>query len=189
MTTYIYMVRHGQSPKTEGSESTRGLTDKGMADARKVTALLKDEGIGVFLSSPYKRAVLTIEELAAASGKQVEAWEELKETVFMGDDRIYPDDELLPLVKRMYAEPEFAPSGGESLQACRVRAADAVKTILDRYKGQRIAIGTHGLIMTLMMEYLDSQYGLEFLLKTSKPDIYKLAIHDGELLGAERLWI
>lgn len=33
MNTFIYMIRHGDSPK-EGNERTRGLTEKGETDAR-----------------------------------------------------------------------------------------------------------------------------------------------------------
>lgn len=61
MNTYIYMVRHGESPKLDGGERTRGLTEKGSLDVHKVTDILKTEGIDTFISSPYKRAVLTIE--------------------------------------------------------------------------------------------------------------------------------
>ncbi len=32
MKTFIYMVRHGESPKTEENERTRGLTEKGKLD-------------------------------------------------------------------------------------------------------------------------------------------------------------
>ncbi|MBA9087866.1 phosphohistidine phosphatase SixA [Fontibacillus solani] len=48
MNTYIYMIRHGESPKTEGDDSTRGLTEKGKVDANKVTELLKEEGLNIF---------------------------------------------------------------------------------------------------------------------------------------------
>jgi len=67
--TFIYMVRHGESPKTEGTERTRGLTKKGKLDAYKVTDIIQDEGIEVFVSSPYSRAILTIQELAKRSGR------------------------------------------------------------------------------------------------------------------------
>lgn len=35
MSTYVYMVRHGGSPK-EGNERTRDLTEKGYLDAQRV---------------------------------------------------------------------------------------------------------------------------------------------------------
>ena len=41
MNTYIYMVRHGESPKLEEGERTRGLTEKGSLDAHRVTNILK----------------------------------------------------------------------------------------------------------------------------------------------------
>lgn len=45
MTTYIYMVRHGDSLRTGVDEWTRGLSPEGEEDARRVTACLRNEGI------------------------------------------------------------------------------------------------------------------------------------------------
>lgn len=42
--------------------------------------------------------------------------------------------------------------------------------------------------MTLMMNYFDNQYGLEFLMNTSKPDIYKLEFKEEQFMNVERLW-
>ncbi len=86
MKTFIYMVRHGESPKTEGTERTRGLTEKGKLDVHQVTDLLQDEGIEVFVSSPYNRAVLTIQDSAERSGKEVLVFEDLKERIFTNED-------------------------------------------------------------------------------------------------------
>ncbi|EJS58643.1 hypothetical protein ICG_01849 [Bacillus cereus BAG1X1-3] len=44
MNTYIYMVRHGESPKLEGNERTRGLTEKGILDAQRVTEIIRNRG-------------------------------------------------------------------------------------------------------------------------------------------------
>lgn len=63
------MIRHGESPKV-GNERTRGLTDKGEQDAIKVAESLKEEGVEVFVSSPYTRAVETIRGLAEYAGKK-----------------------------------------------------------------------------------------------------------------------
>ena len=82
MNTYIYMVRHGESPKLEGSERTRGLTEKGSLDAHRVTDILKAEAIDTFISSPYKRAVLTIEKAANFYEEEVLIYENLKECMF-----------------------------------------------------------------------------------------------------------
>ncbi|GAB1532357.1 MULTISPECIES: histidine phosphatase family protein [Brevibacillus] len=188
MKTFIYMIRHGESPKTEGDERTRELTEKGRSDARIITQLLRDEGIDAFISSPYKRAVATIEELAQSVGKEIVVFEELRELVFIGNNQIMADSELYPLVKKMFTEPDFSLPGGESITVCRNRVVGTFRNILEQYRGQKVAIGTHGAVMTLMMGYFDSQYDLDFLLTTSKPDIYKMEFQDEVLVETKRLW-
>jgi 2,3-bisphosphoglycerate-dependent phosphoglycerate mutase len=188
MKTFIYMVRHGESPKMEGNERTRGLTLKGESDAQMVAQLLKDEGIDTFISSPYRRAILTIEGLAQSLGKEMIVIEELKEVVFTGDDKIMPDKEVYPLVKKMFSDPDFSLPEGESFMNCQNRVVTILKNILSEYKGQKVAIGTHGAVMTMMMRYFHPQFDLDFLLSTSKPDIYKMEIDEGILTKTERLW-
>jgi len=188
METYIYMVRHGESPKIEGNERTRGLTEKGERDAKRVTELLENEGIDAYFSSPYLRAVLTIEELATIAGKEILVYEDLKELVFSRNDTIIPDHELYPLVDAMFSDRELRSPGGESIMECQIRAVTILKDLIKEYSGQKIVIGTHGLIMTLMLEHFDSNYGYDFLMRCSKPDVYKLIFRDEELKGIERVW-
>ncbi|MBW3495162.1 MULTISPECIES: histidine phosphatase family protein [Bacillus] len=188
MNTYIYMVRHGESPKLEGDERTRGLTEKGTLDAHKVTEILKTEGIDTFISSPYKRAMLTIEKLANSHEKEIVVYENLKECRFLSEDKIISDKEVYPLVKKMFSNPDFTLTGGESYVDCQRRVVKILKEILIDFQGHKIVVGTHGLVMTLMMNYFDNQYGLEFLMNTSKPDVYKLEFKDEQLINVERLW-
>jgi len=42
--------------------------------------------------------------------------------------------------------------------------------------------------MTLMMSHYDSQYGLNFLLQTSKPDIYRMEFNGQELVEVKKMW-
>ncbi|MCI0767812.1 histidine phosphatase family protein [Bacillus sp. TL12] len=188
MNTVIYMVRHGDSPKTEGNERTRGLTEKGKIGANRVTDILQKEGIEAVVSSPYSRSILTIQRLAEHLGQEVLVFEDLKERVFStGDKRIY-DKELMPLLKKSFSNPNFALMGGESNAACQERAIRVLKELLNTYRGQKVVLGTHGAVMTLMMGYYDSQYDVNFLLHTSKPDIYRMEFHGQELVEVKRLW-
>ncbi|PEC23198.1 histidine phosphatase family protein [Bacillus cereus] len=188
MNTYIYMVRHGESPKLEGDERTRGLTEKGSLDAHRVTDILKTEEIDTFISSPYKRAVLTIEKTADFYEKEILIYENLKECMFLSEDQIISDKEVYPLVKKMFSNPDFALTEGESYKDCQRRVVKVLKEILMDFQGQKIVIGTHGLVMTQMMNYFDNQYGFEFLINTSKPDVYKLEFNEEQLMNIERLW-
>ncbi|MEC0370617.1 histidine phosphatase family protein [Paenibacillus chibensis] len=187
MKTYIYMVRHGESPKTEGNERTRGLTEKGLADTARVSNILRAEGVQTFVSSPYTRAVLTIEGAARDVGKEVIIYEGLKERVFASEENITPDHELYSYLDRMFMEPELPLPGDESNAMCQKRSVAVLKEILNTYAGQKIAIGTHGIVMTLMMGYFDDRYGLDFLLQTSKPDIYRMEFEGERFIAAKRL--
>ena len=187
ITTVIYMVRHGESPK-EGNERTRGLTGKGKLDACRITESLKGEEIEVFVTSPYKRAVETIRDLAEHMGRKVVEMEDLRERVFASGEKRISDEELIPLLEKSFADPSFSLTGAESNAACQNRAIAVLKDILSIHKGKKIAIAMHGAIMTLMMGYYDSRYDLDFLLHTSKPDIYKMVFDQNELVRMDRIW-
>ncbi|PFS68949.1 histidine phosphatase family protein [Bacillus thuringiensis] len=188
MSTYIYMVRHGESPKLEGNERMRGLTERGHMDARGVTDILKAERIDTFISSPYNRAMLTIEESANFHEKEIVVYENLKECMFSSEDQVISDKEVYPLVQKMFSNPDFARTEGESYADCQRRVVKVLKEILMDFRGCKIVIGTHGLVMTLMMNYFDKQYGFEFLMNTSKTDIYKMEFKEEQLMNVERLW-
>ena len=138
MNTYIYMVRHGESPKLEGSERTRGLTEKGSLDAHRVTDILKAEAIDTFISSPYKRAVLTIEKAANFYEKEVLIYENLKECMFLSEDQVISDKEVYPLVKKMFSNPDFALTEGESYKDCQRRVVKVLKEILMDFQNVQI---------------------------------------------------
>lgn len=117
MSTFVYMVRHGESPK-EGNERTRGLTEKGYLDAQRVTDILKNEEINVVFSSPYIRSILTVESLAQQIGEEVLVFEDLKERIFTSEDNRISDKELGPLLEESFFESNFSLEGGESNADC-----------------------------------------------------------------------
>jgi 2,3-bisphosphoglycerate-dependent phosphoglycerate mutase len=104
------------------------------------------------------------------------------------DDQRLPDEELLPLLNKSFSDPHFALPGGESNNDCQKRAINTLSEILNTYQGQKVVVGTHGAVMTLMMSYFDSKYDLEFLLQTSKPDIYRMEFKEKELVDVNRIW-
>jgi len=186
MKTIIYMVRHGESPYNEGNERTRGLTPKGKIDIEKVTKLLVGEGIDMIISSPYTRAILSVEGLAEHLNLDIKVFEDLRERHFAAE--IIENAELMSSIGESFNDPDYTLPGGESNADCQKRAIAVLKPILKEQKGKKIAIGTHGLVMTLMMNHFDPAYGLEFLNQLKKPDIYKMLFEDLELKEVTRLW-
>ncbi|MBD8520899.1 histidine phosphatase family protein [Lysinibacillus fusiformis] len=180
------MVRHGESPY-DGNERTRGLTVKGQLGARSIANVLKEEGIDHVISSPYTRSILTVEPLAKQLSQVVIVREELKERIFSSEEKRLPDSQLFPLLEKSFLDPNFALEGGESNTDCQKRAVKVLEELLNTYEGQKVVIGTHALVMTLMMGYYHKKYNLDFLLQTTKPDIYKMEFNGQELVGVKRL--
>jgi len=188
MLTTIYMVRHAESPYTAGEERTRGLSHDGELKSRKVTELLQDEGIDMIVSSPYARAMLTVEGLARKLNLPIEIYEDLRERQFADDSYWIKDEEFMTQLQNMFSDPDYALPGGESSRVCQERAVPILIDLLEQHKGKKIAIGTHGNVMTLMMNYFDPSYGWDFFIETKKPDIYKMEFQGTRLEDVKRLW-
>ncbi|NOU96652.1 histidine phosphatase family protein [Paenibacillus sp. LMG 31456] len=189
MGTAIYMVRHAESPFSIENERTRGLSPKGQKDAAAVTEIMLQQNIQAVVSSPYRRAIQTVEGLANALGLEIEIEEDLRERLLAGIYYPMEDQDFLPTIEKVFREPSFAMPGGESNEVSQKRSISALRQVMNRHKGKNIAVGTHGNIMTAMMNYFDSSYGLEFWKQTSKPDIYMLRFDDSDqLIEVRRLW-
>jgi phosphohistidine phosphatase SixA len=70
----LYLVRHahaGSRRAWEGDQDDRPLSDRGLAQAAHLAALLSDASVGVVWSSPAVRCVQTVEGIAAAAGLAV----------------------------------------------------------------------------------------------------------------------
>ena len=187
MNTTIYMIRHAESPFVFGQERTRKLSLRGENDSKRVTDLISDKTVDLIVSSPYSRAIQTIEGIANAKNIEIKVFEELREWQLKGAYTL-SDEEIQLAIKKSFADRDFKLSGGESLREVQNRAIPVIKDFLNNYKGKTIMIGTHGGVMTIMMNYFRDEYGYEFWKNTSKPDIYKLIFSGENLQFVQRLW-
>ncbi|WP_432360461.1 histidine phosphatase family protein [Sporosarcina sp. UB5] len=187
MNTSIYMIRHAESPFVFGQERTRKLSPQGEEEARKVTALLNNKEIDLIVSSPYTRAIQTIEGISNAKNIEVKVFEELRERQLKGAYKL-PEEEIQQAIKKSFEDSDYKLSGGESVKDVQKRALPVIKDLLVKYAGKTIVIGTHGNVMTVIMNYFNNEFGYAFWLKTSKPDIYKLIFSGETLHSVQRVW-
>jgi 2,3-bisphosphoglycerate-dependent phosphoglycerate mutase len=181
------MIRHAESPFIFGEERTRKLSKDGELDAEKVAKLMLNEKIDVIVSSPFARSIQTIEPIATTRNIKIELYEELKERMIKGNYKL-PWEEVEPAIKKSFEDKDYCLPGGETTRQAQERAVPIIKQLLKEYEGQSIVLGTHGNIMTIIMNYFDRKYGYDFWESTSKPDIYKLIFIDGELTDVKRTW-
>ncbi|BCD22746.1 hypothetical protein BC30090_1643 [Bacillus cereus] len=90
-------------------------------------------------------------------------------------------------IENVWEDWSFAYEGGESNDVAQRRAVICMQSILKKYKGKNIVIGTHGNIMVLLMNYFDSKYDFRFWKTIRMPDIFKLNFHNEDLVSAERI--
>lgn len=188
MVTTIYMVRHAESPFIFGEEKTRGLSPRGREAANKVTEVLKDKKIDRVISSPYTRAIETVREVAENRQLQITTYENLKERPIKGLDYRADEKEILSAIEQSFKDENYCLVGGESTVAAQERSIPVIKEILNNYMGESIVIGTHGNIMTIIMNYFQKQFDFQFFQQTTKPDIYEMVFAEEKLLTVNRLW-
>lgn len=183
MKTLAYFIRHAQSTYTL-DERERPLSEAGFEAALQVAHQLQGEGIEVIISSPYRRAVQTVEPLAQQLALPVSLNEAFRERHICQ----HPVDDFFEAMQRLWSDYSFAFEGGESNFVAQKRGVVAFREILNTYRGKRIAIGAHGNIMTLTMNHFDDRFNHSFWQQLTMPDIYRLTFQDNTYLGATRLW-
>jgi 2,3-bisphosphoglycerate-dependent phosphoglycerate mutase len=186
--TILYFVRHAHSPYIAGMERTKGLSERGKLDTCKVKEILINEDIDLFISSPYERAILTIRDLAIELNKDVRLEEDLRERKLTGEEYIITDEQFLESKRRLYEDWDYFFPGGESSKQAQERAISILNKVIEEFNGKRIVIGSHGDIMTLMINYFDPTYDFKFWKSTTMPDIYKLEFEENKLENVTRLW-
>ena len=188
MKTIIYMVRHAESPFEFGQERTRGLSEEGFLAAKQLAKLFTDFDIHYIASSPYTRAKQTIQYIAEQKFIDIVEYEGLVERPIKGMDYKAPWDDLFEAIRKSFVDKDFALEGGESTRKAQQRSIPIIEELLKQHQGENIVIGTHGNIMTIIMNYYDDKYGFDFWNATSKPDIYKMIFEQNKLNKVERVW-
>jgi 2,3-bisphosphoglycerate-dependent phosphoglycerate mutase len=190
MKTYIYFIRHGIAPFSIEHERTGGtrLSEQGKLDAKKVAEILSNEDIDVIVSSSYFRALETVSPLAELLKKEIIPYIELIERPIASLNYAVSEEELLIGIEQSFVDIDFCLPEGETTREAQERAIPLIMKLLSDFKGKKIAIGTHGNIMTIILNYFDANYGFEFWKQTTKPDIYRLEFEEKELNLVERLW-
>ncbi|HDR4437904.1 histidine phosphatase family protein [Bacillus thuringiensis serovar brasilensis] len=180
--TIIYFVRHAHSTYTK-EERERPLSEKGHLDAENVTHLLKDKHIDVVISSPYKRAIQTVQGIANTYHVSIEIEEDLRERLLSSE----PVADFNDAIENVWEDWSFAYEGGESNDVAQRRAVICMQNILKKYEDKNIVIGTHGNIMVLLMNYFASKYDFQFWKTLHMPDVYKLTFDNNRFISAERI--
>lgn len=161
----IYFVRHAKPDFSVHDDLTRPLTDKGIIDSKNICEFLKEKSINKIYSSPYKRAIDTIKELAQNLNIKIEVVDDFRERKI---SNIWIED-FNKFSKSQWENFEYKLNDGESLNEVQSRNIKALHKILNENSNQNIVIGTHGTALSTIINYYDKTF--DYLSFTKIKDI------------------
>jgi 2,3-bisphosphoglycerate-dependent phosphoglycerate mutase len=175
----LVLVRHAQPfiPRPGGpGDHERSLTDSGRGQAERLVTELAAEQPAAIVSSPYLRAVRTVEPLARFTGLPVLTHNRLREW----DSGIGPTPDYARYHAQSWADPSFARPGGESLRQLTDRATAILTELAQRHRGRTVVIGGHGtFISRALIGFGRREVDWAFHSAMPMPAIYRLVFEDG----------
>ena len=175
----IYLIRHAEAA---GQAADAPLTGEGMGQAEALGEFLSGLEVGQIVSSPFVRAVRTIEPLADRLGIGIKLDDRLIEAALGTVD--HPD--WLDKLRETFLDFALSFEGGESSQEATTRAIDAIDDAL-RSDPDRTVVVTHGRLMTLILKHFDPKYGFEEWRDLTTPDVFRIVIND-DAAEVVRIW-
>jgi 2,3-bisphosphoglycerate-dependent phosphoglycerate mutase len=174
----VLLVRHAE-PIPIGSpgvaDTERPLTDAGRAAATELAQELDGWAITAIYSSPHRRALETVAVLAERRRLEVQVLNDLRERVLS----VEPHDAWRESLTRAWAEPDWSLPGAESGRSAQRRAVAMLDLLRARHAdGGRIVLGSHGNLISLVLQQLEPGVDMAFHLAMPMPAIYRLT-HDG----------
>lgn len=175
----VYIVRHCSA---EGQGADADLTDEGHRQAVELKDFLLKHDIEHIVSSPYNRAVQSIEPLAHELNLEIPTDERLKERVLSSKNH----SDWMEKLKATFLNKKLAYEGGESSAAATGRIQAVVGEVTEQHTGNT-AIVTHGNLMSLLLNHYDDSFGFENWQQLSNPDVYAFTRNNNTVL-VERIW-
>ncbi|MBS4178327.1 histidine phosphatase family protein [Lederbergia citrea] len=175
----IYIIRHCEA---EGQAAEAKLTDRGMNQAADLSEFFANKKVDRIISSPYKRAIKSVEPLANHLNLEIEIERKLSERVL--STKSFPD--WFEKIRTTYDDLELKFEGGESSQEAMKRIIEVVEKVFNS-EDENTVIVTHGNIMSLLLTYYVKDFGFEGWRNLSNPDIFLLR-NDDKKITYERVW-
>jgi probable phosphoglycerate mutase len=164
MTTNLYLIRHGEAhsnvePVIGGVKGCRGLTERGMAQARALGERLAGGEIhaDVLYSSTLVRAATTAEFVSAALKLPIQWDDDLQEVRPGQADGMSVSEarERFPGFSTFFTE-FFTPLAidGESWGSFQFRVSLTLEKLINRHAGESIAVVCHGGVIEASFFYM-----------------------------------
>ena len=161
----IYLIRHCE---TTGQAPEAPLTPRGEEQAHRLCTHLLEFSITHLISSPYRRALDSIQPLATALQLAITQEDDLKERRLSA----VPLDDWQDHLRRTFVDPDYTCPGGESSRTATERITRVVEEALQQQDGSILM--THGNLLSLYLHSINPTFGFEESLQLKNPDLFKV---------------
>ena len=180
--TSIYLVRHAHAVWRD--DDNRSLSRTGFETARLVADRLSGLPITAIYSSPHRRVMETVTTLAERLGLRIELHRDLRERELP----VVAPEQFEEINKSTWDTPARALPGGESNHAAQARGLTLIRDVVARHADEHVVVATHGTLLALTLNALDTKYGYQLWQQLSFPDIYRLEFQATALNSVRRMW-
>lgn len=172
--TTVYLLRHAESTVVPAlPESDWPLSEAGVHQADELLARLEPLGIDHVVSSPFLRAVETVRPFCQAARIELQIDSDLSERRLSGH-WIRDFEEIL---RKTWADFDFALPGGESSRACQERVTGCVSRLATAVQGQTLLVSSHGNAIALFLNSLDPAFGWPEWQAMGNPDLFRTRLN------------
>jgi 2,3-bisphosphoglycerate-dependent phosphoglycerate mutase len=182
--TVLLLVRHAMpvTPTIDGpDEHHRPLTKVGHEQAVTLATALVGSGASRVVSSPYLRAIQTIEPTARALGLPVRPRDDLREW----RSGLAPTPDWRARYEQSWTEPDLAIGTGETLADLTNRAKNTIRDLVTSISPTAtILAATHGTWIARALLALGLSIDYPFWLSMPMPATYTLTFDGTHLRGA-----
>jgi 2,3-bisphosphoglycerate-dependent phosphoglycerate mutase len=178
----LFLVRHAHSEYSP--DNTRGLSEQGRQASLRVADLLQAHDIAAIISSPYARAIQTVQPLADRLKMVITVDSDLRERRLSSG----PLDDFERSLEATWRDFDLVHPGGESSAAAQVRVSRAIRRIATIGNGRNVVVATHGNALALFLHTLDRQVDFSFWTRLSLPDVYAVATEPAGAWSFRRVW-
>ena len=175
----LYLIRHGKAAM-EGSDRERVLDSDGTIQAtslcKKIKIQFQNQKIRI-ISSPFKRAMQTIEKLSQDMAADIEKSQSLEE-INIGKDQNLSKHQI---IEKMWNDKNFKVENGASQSEHVDKIKDQMNEILDNfYKNDyNLILISHGNSIGIILKYfLNTNFTFNDWKKISMPDMYCLSFNE-----------
>ncbi|GAK08699.1 histidine phosphatase family protein [Geomicrobium sp. JCM 19038] len=171
MSTSCYFIRHAHATYSDDDRNRR-LSSIGRIQSEAIAKQFESIRVDQIVSSPYHRAIQTIEPLAKQKGLSVQLEDAFRERESgLGFEQNFEEK-----IKALWESPDLYYGSGESNAQAQRRGQAATKQLIEAYENKSVVIATHGNLLALILSAYDPTFTFESWRTMPMPAVYNVIV-------------